>query len=277
MSLRGTLLSILLLLSTVPAVAQEPQHAYASITKTFTAATLSKPVLDSVQTETVDHIIRQNVEAAVGQAAIEAVRNVSMKLHIAEAKSAYDAVYVADREGRMRIDVYVGSERVYTEAYDGHEAWSLAQGSTKGETEDAVASATLQRGVLLPGKVFGLHELRQHGGQIDLGGREMVDGINYFVLKFTLPPDGFVTHAYVNPNTFLIERMRDIRAIHPGLDPATKWLEIHYTDFRKVDGVVRAFKDEQIDLRTGTVLQTTVLQSVQVNGPPDPTVFLRPK
>lgn len=253
MSLQETLLLTLLLLLAVPAFAQEPRA------------------------KTVDDIIRKNVEAGGGQAAIEAVHNVSIKLHIAEAKSAYDAVYVADRRGRMRIDVYAGNERVYTEAYDGHEAWSMAQGSTKGELEDAVASATLQRGVLLPGKVFGLHELWQHGGRIDLEGREIVKGINYFVLKFTLPPDGFVTHAYVNPDTFLIERMRDIRAIHPARDPSTKWLEAHYTDFRRVDGVVRAFKDEQIDLRTGTVLQTTVLQSVQVNGPLDPTVFLRPK
>ena len=227
--------------------------------------------------ETLDDIIRRNVEAEGGQSAIEAIHNVSMKLHITEANSAYDAVYVADRQGRMRIDVYIGGQRVYTEAYDGHEAWSLAQRATKGESEDAVASATLQRGVLLPDKVFGLHELRQHGAHVELEGRQIIERINYFVLKFTLPPDDYVTHAYVNPDTFLIERMRDMRAIHPGLDPATKWLEIHNSDFKRVDGLVRAFKGEQIDLRTGTVLQTTVLQSVQVNGVLDPTVFLRPK
>src|SRR5579864_4321062 len=228
------------------------------------------------KTQSVEDIIQRNVRAEGGKSVIEGIHNVSMRLHIGEGKSAYDADYVADRQGRMRIDVYMGGQRVYTEAFDGHEAWSLAQGESKGESEEAVASATLQRGVLLPDKLFGLHELRQHGGKIDLEGREIVEGINYYVLKFTLPPDGFVTHAYINPNTFLIERMRDIRAIHPGLDLVAKWLEIRTSDFRKVDGVVRAFKSEQIDLRTGAILQTTVLQSVQVNGALDPSVFLRP-
>ncbi len=71
--------------------------------------------------------------------------------------------------------------------------------------------------------------------------------------------------------------MRDKRALHPDIDPATTPLESLYSDFKKADGVVRAFKDKQIDLRSGAVLSTTDIESVQVNIPLDPDLFTRPK
>jgi len=71
--------------------------------------------------------------------------------------------------------------------------------------------------------------------------------------------------------------MRDRRSLHPDIDPATTSIESLYSDFKKADGVVRAFKDKQIDLRSGAVLSTTNIESVQVNIQLDPDHFTCPE
>jgi hypothetical protein len=230
----------------------------------------------ALQAQSVDDLITRHTEAVGGQAAIELVHNISLRLRIVEPGSTVDAVYVADRQGRMRIDVYAGGERVYTEAYDGREAWALHRGATAGELENASATAALRHSGELPGKVLGLHELRRRGIQIDLEGREAIQGIEYFVLRLVFP-DGFVTHVYLNPDTFLIERTRDLRPLHPDSDPGARRLETLYSDFRTVGGTVRAFKDREIDFATGMVLSTTDVQSIQINIAFDSVKFARPR
>ncbi len=227
------------------------------------------------QAPSVDEVISRHTAAVGGRRALEAVHTVSFNLRITEPHAAIDAVYVADREGRMRIDVYAGGQRMYSEGYDGREAWAWHHGATQGEPETAAAAAALRHGVQLPGKVFGLHELRGRGIAVDLVGREALAGTDYFVLRLTFP-DGFATLLYVNPETFLIERQRDRRALHPDLDARATWLETQYSDFRTVGGTVHAFRDRQVDVRTGEVLSTTNVRSLQVNVALETAAFARP-
>ena len=59
-------------------------------------------------------------------------------------------------------------------------AWEGKGTSQKPATEKATAA--LRHGVELPGKLFGLHELKGRGHRIELGERENIDGISYYVL-----------------------------------------------------------------------------------------------
>jgi hypothetical protein len=228
-----------------------------------------------LQTPTVDQLIDRHTTAVGGRAALEAVRTVRMRLHIVEPRSVVDAVYVADRQGRMRIDVYAGGARVYSEGYDGRAAWQWPGAAARGDPESATATAALQHGVYLPGKVLGLHELRGKGIKVDAVGREVLGGTDYYLLRLSFS-DGFATWLYLNPTTFLIERTRARRPLHPDLDPTVQWLETQYDDFRTVGGIVRAFRDRQVDVRAGAVLSSTELQSVQLNVPLVEAVFARP-
>ena len=97
----------------------------------------------------------------------------------------------------MRIDVHAAGKHVFTEAFDGQKAW---QWNGKGDQEPASpkATAALRHGVEFPGKLFGLHELRQRGHRLDLAGREKIDGTDYYALRFRLN-DGYTTTLYVDP------------------------------------------------------------------------------
>src|ERR1700736_1518290 len=124
---------------------------------------------------TLEDVIEQNTKAMGGRAAIEAVKSIEVDLHIVDPGFEVDGNYRASRPGRMRIDVHAGGKHVFTEAFDGQNGW---QRNGKGNPEPASpkAAAALRHGIELPGKLFGLHELKQRGHQVELVGREKVDG-----------------------------------------------------------------------------------------------------
>lgn len=221
---------------------------------------------------TVDQLIERNTHAMGGRSAIEAVKSIEVDLHIVDPGFEVDGKYRAARPGRMRIDVMAGGKHVYTEAFDGQRGWQWKGHGTAIEQESPQATAALRHGVELPGKLLGLHELRQRGHRIDLVGRENIDRIDYYALRLTLN-DGFTTILYVDPRTWLITRCRDVRPLHVDIDPTPTTIESRFSDFRKVGGVLFLFASTDTDIATGKVLESTRVHSIKVNLQFDAAIF----
>lgn len=219
---------------------------------------------------TVDQVIERNTQAMGGRSAIEAVQSIEIDLHIVDADVEVDGTYRAARPGRMRIDVITKGKHVFTEAFDGDRAWQW-KGNTVEEASPK-GTAALQHGVELPGKLFGLHELRQRGQRVDLVKRETIDGTNYYALRITLT-DGYTTTLYVDPSSWLITRRRDVRPLHVDVDPTPTTIESRFSDFRKIDDVLFAFVSTDADLATGKILETTSVRSVKLNPQFDASIF----
>jgi hypothetical protein len=218
----------------------------------------------------VDDVVDRNGKAMGGRAAIEAVHSIEVNLHITDPGFEADGVYYAARPGKMRIDVSVAGKHVFTEAFDGEHGWEWNGKESK--TTSPGATAALQHGVELPGKLFGLHELKQRGHQIELAGRERIEGTNYYALGLTLK-DGYRTTLYVDPNTWLITRRRDFRPLHVDIDPTPTTIEQRSWDFREISSVRFAFAGSETDLKTGKVLETSQIKSIKINPIIDPTFF----
>jgi hypothetical protein len=187
-----------------------------------------------------------------GRAAIEAVKSIEVDLHIVDPDFEVDGKYRAARPGRMRIDVMANGKHVYTEALDWDRGWQWKGKGSVIEEESPKATAALRHGVELPGKLVGLHELRQRGHRVDLGGREAIEGTDYYALRITLR-DGYTTTLYVDPTPTTIESC--------------------FSDFRNVDGVLFAFFSTDTDLATGKILETTRVRSIKANPRFDPVIF----
>jgi hypothetical protein len=213
---------------------------------------------------TLDEVIERHTKAVGGRAAIEAIQSIEFDLHITDPKFEVDGTYFAARPGKMRIDVNAGGDHVFTEAFDGQKGWEGKGTSQKPATEKATAA--LRHGVELPGKLFGLHELKARGHRIELAEREKIDGISYYVLRLTLN-DGYATTLYVDPNSWLITRRRDVRPLHVDVDPTPTTIEQRSSDFRTISGVQFAFASTETNLQSGKVLETTVVRSVKINSP----------
>ena len=222
-----------------------------------------------------DDVLTLYTKAAGGKEAIEKVRSIEFSLTIQEPKLSVDAVYYADRNIRMRIDIFSQGKRVFTEAFDGKAGWEMGE---DGKAKDASAQATaaLRNGIFLPGKLFGLHELPNLGHKLSYEGREDVDGVSYHILKITLD-SGFEKFLYINPDNGRIERTRDYRALHVDIDPTKKINESIASDFRKVDGLLFAFKSEDRDKTTNEVMQTTTVKEIKLNPKIEDGIFNKPK
>ena len=220
---------------------------------------------------TVDDVFERNTRAMGGRAAIEAIHSIEINLHITDPGFEVDGIYRAARPGRMRIDVQAGGKHIFTEAFDGQNGWQWNGKGNQGPASPKAAAA-LRHGVELPGKLFGLHELKQRGHQIELVGREKVDGTDYYVLRLTLS-DGYATTLYVDPQSWLITRRRDVRPLHVDVDPTPTTIEQRSSDFREVAGVRFAFASTEIDLKTGKELERAKINHIQVNPPLDESIF----
>src|SRR5688500_7986792 len=124
---------------------------------------------------TLEVVLNLNKAAMGGPEGIEKNRDVEIHLTIQEPKFTFDAVYVADRKIRMRIDVYADGKRVFTEAFDGKEAWQMGE---DGKVKDVSSEgkAALRNGIFI-GKFFGLYELPALGHRLSYERRESIENI----------------------------------------------------------------------------------------------------
>jgi hypothetical protein len=217
-----------------------------------------------------DEIVERNTDAMGGRAAIEAVQSIQIDLRIKDPSFEVDGTYYAARPGKMRIDVSAHGKHVFTEAFDGETGW---QWEGKGEQKPASekATAALRHGVELPGKLFGLHELTARGNKLRSIGREQIDGINYYALQLILT-DGYTVSLYLDPNSWLVTRRRDVRPLHVDVDPTPATIEQVSSDFRDVNGVKFPFATTETDVNTGKVLERTATKSAKTN-PTLPAAF----
>lgn len=133
----------------------------------------------------------------------------------------------------------------------------------------------LRHGIELPFKLFGLHELRGRGHALAAAGREMIGGIDYHVLSLRLA-DGFEVRYYLHPDTGLIDRDRQLRALNVDVDPVPQLIETQYSDYRRVGGVLFPHRQVERAIATGEVLSTVTTQSVRINRAPEPDRFFPP-
>lgn len=206
-------------------------------------------------------LIDQHTEARGGAAAIEAIKTVRTKVEIVEPTFQVTGDYRA-MEGRMRIDVYADGQRVFSEGVGDEGAWQQSGADAPVSEASEAGKAALLHGIEF--NLFGLHQLAGRGNTLSLEENEVIDGVAFQVIKVVMA-DGFETYLYINPDTSMIERRRDIRALHPDADPATKLIENQYADFRKSCGVMNSFASRQVDVRTGEELQTTRIVEQRCN------------
>jgi hypothetical protein len=218
-------------------------------------------------------IVANNDIAVRGPRAIRRIASMRIELAMKDGKSAFDAQYTVTRDGKMRIDIIQGGNRVYTEAYDGREGWDLGEDG-QAPVLDTNAAA-LWHGTQFPGQIFTLSDVIENGHRIRYIGRETIDGVNYYVLEITLS-DGFTTFRYINPTSWLIERGRDFRAFHPAINDKKTWIETIWSDYRTVEGLKLAFSSVNTDLTSGQWQATNTVTAIKINPPVDSAIFNRP-
>ena len=222
-----------------------------------------------------DSLIARHTDARGGAKAIEAVHGIAIGLRIVEPTFQVDGRYVATRNGQMRIDAFQNGQPVFTEALDRGYAWFWSPGAASPTAESAQGAAALRHGIEFPFKLYGLHELQGRGHRLELLGRQMLDGIDYYHLQLTLD-DGFQVQYFVNPDSWLIDRSRELRALHVDIDPKPQWIETLFGDYRATAGVQFPWRQVERKLASGEVLSSGTVTAIEVNPDLDPARFSTP-
>lgn len=215
---------------------------------------------------TVDEVIERHIEAIGGAAAIDAVDNIQIQAEVIEPEFTVGGAYRATRDGQMRVDIYVGGDRVFSEGIDADGSWQQGGEGAEFTETTPLARAALSHGVDF--NLFGLHDFAARGHRASLFGREEIDGVNYYVIHLAME-DGFERFYFINPDTWLIERHREVSALHPDLDAEERPAETIQSNFQESCGVLRPTETQKIDRETGEEMQRTRAISSTCNAERD--------
>lgn len=219
-------------------------------------------------------LLKRHTEARGGMAAIEAIRSLQVTLQIEEPTFSVRGEYVATRTGNMRIDIYAGEKRVFTEALGPDGGWQWHQGTATAEDLSEEGKQALRRGLIE--NIFGLHELADLGYELRSLGQVEMDDCAFWLVELEAP-DGYVKSLYLGAETYLVEREIEQGALHPDLDSTkTRRMTMH-DDFATTDGVVFPRTSRTVDLETGAAVQSTSIKRIRMNEPIRESLFGRPE
>jgi hypothetical protein len=236
------------------------------------SAVLARSTAESDGALTLDQIIARHTKARGGAAAIDAINSQKSTVEITENSAVMAGIYRATKAPLCRVDVYVGKKHVYAEGLDDDGVWNWPSDEPKPLQSVADAKKTLIQGVEL--NLYGLHAFSSLGNKLSASGREKIEGIDYYVVEVEFK-DSYKTFLYVDPQTWMITRRREIRAFHPDLDTTKKFVETQYSDFRPFGGVLSAVLSHMVNLKTGEITQVAVTKTLVYNAPEDRGVFAR--
>lgn len=224
----------------------------------WTAAAMAKSAPDC--NSGVDAVLERYVDARGGHDALEAQRALRLLStnHEGQWNPKFD--YRVMKPGYMWIEAVYDDGEVIIEGFDGERGWEK-WGDKPAEYVSGAAGRALNQGALSPVHLYGLHHMAELGAAVELRGCDVVDGRRYYVVSVK-SAFGTDIDYYLGQDTFLLERSRTIRPLHPTVDPTPITIEERWSDFRDVDGVLHPYAYRLVNVDSGEVLSWLEVHSI---------------
>ncbi len=208
---------------------------------------------------TLGEVIDRHAKARGGKARLDAVKAQAVDMQIIEKGQVIEARYRCDKSPAYRIDIYDKGRHVFCEGLDAQGTWIWPgdQPGPRQGVEDGKRSGL--EGIQF--NLYGLHAFPSLGNKLSLDGRETIAGVNFYVVRVDLKY-GDPAFLYIDPESWMIARRREVRAFHPDMDDTKQHLESQFSDFRDVGGIQNAFLQHQVDLASGAITQVIVIEKM---------------
>jgi hypothetical protein len=221
---------------------------------------------------TLAQFLDRHSDARGGKEAIENVHAVETAVDVTEPTFQVSGSYRATRDGWVRIDIFAGGERVFTEALGPDGGWQMFADETVGSLSPE-GEAALRRGEAT--NLYGLHELAGLGYELKFLGETARNSGAYWEIE-KIGPDGFSVHLFFDRDTYLLASEMQTAALHPDVDATEIRSETFHSNYEAVAGMLFANHEEKRNLDTGEVMQTIIVTSRVINPEVDPALFARP-
>ena len=175
---------------------------------------------------------------------------------LTEKDNNFKAVYRFKYPNKVKIEIFLPDNKVYTEGFDGTRGWEMDTYVSGGPME------ALRHGAEWPNSVKSVKDFMASGHQAEYQGIENIEDQNYHTLLLR-QKDGFSRTYYFDIESFLHRRGRDNRPLHPGEN--TRNMEALFLDYKLFDGVYIATKEISKDNTTGEILLDINWTNVEIN------------
>ena len=138
------------------------------------------------------------------------------------------------------------------------------------------AGSALNQGAQSPVHLYGLHHMEALGADVSFRGCETIDDRAFYVINVR-SKFGTDLDYYLNQDTYLLERSRTTRPLHPTVDPTPITIEEHWTDFRTVEGVLHPFAYSLVNVKTAERLSWLEVHSITRDAEARPESFQKPE
>ena len=220
-----------------------------------------------------ESLIERHTEAKGGADNVGKRQSVRINLQITEPEFTVRGVYLASRRGFMRIDIYAGDERVFTEALNPEGGWQLYRGESAGIDLSPDGEKALKRGLI--GNLHALYELPDLGYELQFIGLVSRGDADFWQIDITAP-DGFTKHLLFDQNSYLLVRELECSALHPDIDSTEECFETIHSDIMSVEGITYSRRSDKYVADTDVLVQTTVIENVEINPDLVEALFDRP-
>jgi hypothetical protein len=220
--------------------------------------------------QTVDEVIGKSIAAHGGMEKIKAIQSIRMSGR-AMVGPGIEAPFTLEfkRPMKMRLDIVVQGISATLQAYDGKTGWQLLpfQGNKDAEPLSADDLKDVQETADYDGPLV---DYKTKGNQVELMGKEDVEGTNCYKLKITLK-NGDVVYDYIDTDSNLDVKQEGKRKIN-GTEHE---IETSFGDYKQVDGVYFPFAIDSGE-KGSDQRQKIIVEKVETNVPVEDARFVMP-
>ena len=223
----------------------------------------------AVWAQTADEIIAKNIQARGGLDKLKSVQTIKATATMAMGPGMEAPGLLIQKRGNLARLEFTVQGLTAVQAYDGKNAWQIMPFTGKKDPE--LMSADEAKEVEEMADVDGpLVDYKSKGHQVELLGKEKVEGTDAYKLKVSLK-NGDVLTVYIDADSFLTikeETKRTVRGTEQVVESAIG-------DYKEVDGLVIPFAIES-GVKGSQEREKLTITKIELNVPADDSIFKMP-
>ncbi len=218
--------------------------------------------------QTVDEIIAKNIQARGGADKLKSVQTIKATATMSMGGMEIPGVIIQKRPQMARLEFTVQGLTA-VQAYDGKEAWQVMP--FMGKKDPELMSADEAKETEEDADIDGpLVDYKSKGHQVELLGKEKIEGTDAYKLKLTLK-NGDVKTIYIDADSFL-QIKEDTKRTVRGTEQE---IESSIGDYKDVNGIMFPFAIEG-GIKGTDQKQKITIAKYELNVPADDSLFKMP-
>jgi outer membrane lipoprotein-sorting protein len=219
--------------------------------------------------QTADEIIAKNVQARGGADKLAAVQTIKATATMAMGPGMEAPGTSIQKRGNMARLEFTIQGLTAVQAYDGKNAWEVMpfMGKKDPELMATDEAKDIQEMADIDGPLI---DYKSKGNQVELLGKEKMEGTDVYKLKVTLK-NGDVQTVYIDADSYLEIKEETKRTVRG----SEQEIEESIGDYKEVNGIIFPFAMES-GIKGSQQKQKLTITKIELNVPADDSIFKMP-